>query len=381
MTYRYDYLIVGSGLFGATFAHQMRQRGKRCLVIDKRAHRGGNVYCEEVEGIHVHRYGAHIFHTGSERVWSYVTGLVPFNRYTNCPVAMSGGRLYNLPFNMNTFYQMWGVTTPEEAREQIEEQRKEAMEAMRRAGVSEPRNLEEQALSLVGRDIYVRLIKGYTEKQWGRRCTELPAFIIRRLPLRFVYDNNYFSDPHQGIPVGGYNRLVDALLEGTEVRLGEDFFARRAEWEAEARHTVFTGPIDEFYGCRYGQLAYRTVRFEQETLPVSNYQGNAVVNYTERAVPYTRIIEHKHFELFGDEVDRLPRTVISREYSMEWQPGMEPYYPVNDERNSALYARYAALAEAEERVSFGGRLAEYRYYDMAPTVERALELADRLAQA
>lgn len=381
MTYPYDFLIVGSGLFGATFAHSMRQRGKRCLVIDKRAHRGGNVYCQEVEGIHVHRYGAHIFHTSNDQVWRFVTGLVPFNRYTNCPVAMSGGRLYNLPFNMNTFYQMWGTTTPEEAREQIDEQRKEAVEAMRRAGVSEPRNLEEQALSLVGRDIYVRLIKGYTEKQWGRKCSELPAFIIRRLPLRFVYDNNYFNDPHQGIPEGGYNRLVDALLDGTEVRTGEDFLAKRAEWEKVARHVVFTGPIDEYYGCRYGQLAYRTVRFEQETLPVSNYQGNAVVNYTERVVPYTRIIEHKHFELFGDEVDRLPHTVISREYSMEWQPGMEPYYPVNDERNSALYARYAALAEAEERVSFGGRLAEYRYYDMAPTMERALALAERLSQA
>lgn len=374
---QYDYLVVGSGLFGATFAHLMHRRGKTCLVIDRRPQPGGNVYCEKRAGINVHKYGAHIFHTSSPETWRFVNALVPFNRYTNAPVANYKGRLFNLPFNMNTFHQMWNVTTPSEAREKIASQRAEVMAELKAAGVDEPRNLEEQALMLVGRDIYELLIKEYTEKQWGRPCTELPAFIIRRLPVRFVYDNNYFNDAFQGIPTGGYNALVDKLLEGIETRCGVDYLADRAAYDALAEKVVFTGKIDEYYGFRYGPLQYRTVRFEQELLPVSNYQGNAVVNYTSSDVPYTRIIEHKHFETFGEDVDANPQTVISREYSVEWQPGMESYYPVNDARNSALYARYKALADKEPRTLFGGRLAEYKYYDMAPTIESARRLAER----
>ena len=370
----YDYLIVGSGLFGATFAHLAKRGGKHCLVIDKRHHLGGNVYCEEVEGIHVHKYGAHIFHTNNKETWDFVNSIVPFNRYTNCPVANYHGKLFNLPFNMNTFYQMWGVTTPAEAEAKLAEQKSEALDVMRAAGVTEPRNLEEQALLLVGKDIYETLIKGYTEKQWGRPCTELPAFIIKRLPVRLVFDNNYFNDAYQGIPIGGYNRLIDGLLDGIECRTGVDFLEDRDYWMSQAEKVVYTGAIDAFYDYRYGQLEWRTVRFEQEILDVANYQGNAVVNYTDRETPYTRIIEHKHFESFGQAVYENPHTVISREYSTEWKPGMEPFYTVNDARNSQLYARYKALADKEERIIFGGRLAEYKYYDMAPVMERAKEL-------
>lgn len=369
MRSNYDYLIVGSGLFGATFAYFAHKAGLRCLVIDKRPHLGGNVYCENVEGINVHKYGAHIFHTSNKEVWDFVNSIVEFNRYTNSPVANYEGRLYNLPFNMNTFYQMWGVRTPDEAAEKIEDEKLKIKEEL---GGREPQNLEEQALLLVGRDIYERLIKGYTEKQWGRRCTELPAFIIKRLPVRLVFDNNYFNDKYQGIPVGGYNRLIDGLLDGVETKTGVDFFADRRHWEGLADKVVFTGKIDEYFDYCYGKLEYRTVRFEEETLDTPNYQGNAVVNYTERAVPYTRIIEHKHFEMFGQQVYECPRTVISREYSTEWKDGMEPYYPVNDARNNALYARYKELADKEENVIFGGRLAEYKYYDMAPVIEVAM---------
>lgn len=370
----YDYLIVGSGLFGATFAHLARKQGKRCLVIDKRPHAGGNIYCQDVEGIRVHQYGAHIFHTSNRRVWDFVNSLVEFNRYTNSPVARYGKSLYNLPFNMNTFYQMWGVTTPQEAMNKIEEQRQEVLKRMQSEGIAQPRNLEEQALLLIGSDIYERLIKGYTEKQWGRKCTDLPAFIIKRLPVRFVYDNNYFNDRYQGIPIGGYNRLIEALLEGVEVRLNTDYFTHRDEFNALAKEVVFTGKIDEFYDYRFGNLEYRTVRFEHEVLDMPNYQGNAVVNYTEAEVPYTRIIEHKHFESFGEEVYQNPKTVVSKEYSTEWQSGMEPYYPVNDERNSLLYRQYKQLADQESHVIFGGRLAEYKYYDMAPIVERVMRM-------
>ena len=371
----YDYLVVGSGLFGATFAYLAKQANKRCLVIDKRSHLGGNVYCEEMEGINVHKYGAHIFHTSNKDVWDFVNRFVDFNRYTNCPVANYKSRLFNLPFNMNTFYQMWGVITPEEAMRKIEEQRQMANFK------GEPHNLEEQALRLVGKDIYEALIKGYTEKQWGRPCTELPAFIIRRLPLRFVFDNNYFNDTYQGIPIGGYNKLIDALLEGIETRINTDFFANKDELMSVAEKVVYTGPIDEFYDYRFGRLQYRTVRFEQETLDVPNFQGNAVVNYTEREVPYTRIIEHKHFESFGQTVYDNPKTVISKEYSVEFKEGMEPYYPVNDEKNTALYNRYKTLAEQEENVFFGGRLAEYKYYDMAPTIEKAMELSQTIVNS
>lgn len=363
----FDYLIVGAGLFGATFAYLAHRDGKRCLVIDKRPHLGGNVYCEEIEGIHVHRYGAHIFHTSNKETWDFVNSIVPFNRYTNCPVANYQGKLYNLPFNMNTFYQMWGVTTPVAAEEKLEEQKKPWLD-----GVNQPRNLEEQALLLVGKDIYERLIKGYTEKQWGRPCKELPAFIIKRLPVRFVFDNNYFNDAYQGIPIGGYNKLIKGLLDGVECRTGIDFLDDRDTWMSMAHKVVYTGSIDAFYDYRYGLLEWRTVRFEQETLRVANYQGNAVVNYTDRDVPYTRIIEHKHFETFGNAVYDNPLTVISREYSVDWTPGMEPFYPVNDERNMQLYARYKAMADNEENVLFGGRLAEYKYYDMAPVMERAM---------
>ena len=368
----FDYLIVGSGLFGSVFAHEAKQAGKRCLVIDRRDHAGGNVYCEQIEGINVHRYGAHIFHTSDKQVWQYVNRFVEFNRYTNSPVANYKGKLYNLPFNMNTFYQMWGVTTPEQAKQKIEEQRQEVA-----CRISQPRNLEEQALLLVGRDIYLTLIKGYTEKQWGRRCDELPAFIIRRLPLRFVFDNNYFNDTYQGIPIGGYNRLINALLEGIEVRLCTDFFDQRDYLSSLAEKVVYTGPIDQFYQYRFGHLKYRTVSFLTEVLPVANYQGNAVINYTDAETPFTRIIEHKHFEMFGAEVDKTPSTVISREYSTEWSEGMEPYYPVNDDENSALLAQYQQLAAEEKNIIFGGRLAEYKYYDMAPTVERALRCAQQ----
>ena len=371
---QYDYLIVGAGLFGSTFAYFARKRGKRCLVIDKRPHLGGNIYCEEKEGIHVHKYGAHIFHTSNKEVWDFVNSIVEFNRYTNSPVANYKGKLYNLPFNMNTFYQMWGVTVPEEAKAKIEEQKAEAMKNMRLVGMKEPRNLEEQALILIGKDIYERLIKGYTEKQWGRKCTELPAFIIKRLPIRFVFDNNYFNDTYQGIPVGGYNKLIDGLLDGTETRTRVDFFADRTYWESMANTIVFTGKIDEYYGYRFGKLEYRTVRFEEEIHDCANYQGNAVVNYTEREIPYTRVIEHKHFEMFGADVDRSPKTIISKEYSMEWKDGMDPYYPVNDERNTLLADRYRKLAEAEDNVIFGGRLAEYKYYDMGPIVEKVMIL-------
>ena len=366
----YDYLIVGAGLFGATIAYRAHQAGKRVLVIDRRPHLGGNVYCEEVEGIHVHKYGAHIFHTDNRRVWQFVNSLVEFNRYTNSPVANYRGHLYNLPFNMNTFARMWGVITPAEAQAKIDEQRAEALQAL---GGREPANLEEQALTLVGRDIYERLIKGYTEKQWGRPCTELPAFIIRRLPVRMVFDNNYFNDPYQGIPIGGYNLLIDKLLDGCDTRLNTDYLAHKTEFNALADKVVYTGSIDEYFGYRLGHLEYRTVRFETEVLDTSNYQGNAVINYTDAAVPYTRIIEHKHFEMFGAAMDACPKTVISREYSTEWQQGMEPYYPVNDERNSLLYTQYADLARKETNVLFGGRLAEYKYYDMDDIIARALE--------
>lgn len=370
----YDYLIVGSGLFGATFAYKAKQTGKKCLVIDKRHHIGGNVYCENIQGINVHKYGAHIFHTSNKEVWDFVNSIVEFNRYTNSPVANYKGKLYNLPFNMNTFYQMWGVITPQQAKKKIEEQKATAMKAMKEAGITEPRNLEEQAISLIGTDIYETLIKGYTEKQWGRKCTELPAFIIKRLPVRFIYDNNYFNDKYQGIPIGGYNKLIDGLLNDIEVQTGIDFFENRAYWENIAEKIVFTGKIDEYYDYCYGKLEYRTVRFEEEILDCSNYQGNAVVNYTEKDVPYTRIIEHKHFEMFGAEVDNCPKTVISKEYSTEWTDKMEPYYPVNDQRNNALYQKYKELAEKEERVIFGGRLAEYKYYDMAPIIEKVMTI-------
>lgn len=370
----YDYLIVGSGLFGATFAYFAHKQGKRCLVIDKRPQLGGNVYCENIEGINVHQYGAHIFHTSNKQVWQFVNSLVEFNRYTNSPVANYQGKLYNLPFNMNTFYQMWGVTTPAEATAKIESQRQEAVEKMRADGVTEPRNLEEQALTLIGRDIYERLIKGYTEKQWGRKCTDLPAFIIKRLPVRLVFDNNYFNDTYQGIPIGGYNQLINSLLDGVETKTSVDFFDDRAHWEGVAAKIVFTGELDRFYDYKLGHLDFRTVRFETEVLNEANHQGNAVVNYTEASVPYTRIIEHKHFESFGQAVYDNPKTVISREYSTEWKPGMEPYYPVNDEKNNRLAESYRQLAAQEENVIFGGRLAEYKYYDMAPVIEKVMKM-------
>lgn len=389
---RYDYLIVGSGLFGATFAYLAHKQGKKCLVIDKRPHLGGNIYCEQIEGINVHKYGAHIFHTSNKEVWDFVNAIVEFNRYTNSPVANYKGKLYNLPFNMNTFYQMWGVTTPEEAQAKIDEQKAEAVAKMKADGVSEPRNLEEQAQVLIGKDIYERLIKGYTEKQWGRKCTDLPAFIIKRLPVRLVFDNNYFNDKYQGIPVGGYNKLIDGLLEGIDTMTSVDFFADNIQklaenkessqkaglikdcWQEIAEKLVFTGKIDQFYDYQFGKLNYRTVRFEQEIIDSPNYQGNAVVNYTEQEVPYTRVIEHKHFEMFGAEVYNCPKTVISKEYSTEWKDGMEPYYPVNDKENSELYAQYKNLADQEKDVIFGGRLAEYKYYDMAPIIEKALAM-------
>ena len=370
----YDYLIVGTGLFGAVFAYKAKQQGKKCLVIDRRPHLGGNIYCEKMEGINVHKYGAHIFHTSNKTVWEFVNSIVEFNRYTNSPVANYKGKLYNLPFNMNTFYQMWGVTTPAEATAKIEEQKAEAVARMKEQGVTEPRNLEDQAQLLIGKDIYEALIKGYTEKQWGRKCTELPAFIIKRLPVRLVFDNNYFNDKYQGIPIGGYNVLIERLLEGVETRLNCDFFANREELSAMADKIVFTGAIDEFYNYQFGKLEYRTVNFETEVLDMPNYQGNAVVNYTEKEVPYTRVIEHKHFEMFGADIEACPKTVISKEYSSEWTEGSEPYYPVNDEKNNSLYLKYKELADKETNVIFGGRLAEYKYYDMHHIVEKALEL-------
>ena len=360
---KYDYVIVGAGLFGAVFAQQAKQAGKTVLVIDKRSHLGGNVYTEEVEGIQVHRYGAHIFHTSDRKIWEYVQQFAVFNRYTNSPVARYKDEVYNLPFNMNTFYQMWGVKTPEEAKEKLESQ-------IREAAVCEPKNLEEQALSLVGKDIYEKLIRGYTEKQWGKRAKELPSFIIRRLPVRYTYDNNYFNDSYQGIPVGGYTRMVERMLDGVEIRLNTDYFQAREELDRLADRVVFTGMIDAYYGECYGKLDYRSLRFETEVMDTSNYQGNAVVNYTEYEVPYTRIIEHKHFE-FGTQ----PKTVITREYPAAWTGKEEPYYPINDERNNRLYEKYKALADQEDRVIFGGRLGMYRYYDMHQVIAEALESA------
>ena len=361
----YDYLIVGAGLFGAAFAREATDAGKSVLVIDKRDHIGGNVYTESVEGINVHRYGAHIFHTNDRRVWDYVNRFAEFNRYTNSPVANYHGELYSLPFNMYTFNKIWGVITPQEAEAEIARQRAAA-------GITEPKNLEEQAISLVGTDIYEKLVKGYTEKQWGRDCTDLPAFIIKRLPVRLTFDNNYFNAKYQGIPEGGYTQMVANMLQGVEVRLNEDYLANKAAWDAMADKVIYTGSIDAYFDFCYGPLSYRSVRFETELLDMPNYQGNAVVNYTDRETPYTRIIEHKHFE-FGTQ----PKTVISREYSSEWQPGVEPYYPVNDEANTALYQRYKALADADPKTIFGGRLGEYRYYDMDAVLLSALALVEK----
>ena len=363
---KYDYVLVGAGLYSGVIAYLAGQAGKNCLVLERRDHTGGNIYCEEIEGIHVHKYGAHIFHTSNKEVWQFVNSLAEFNRYTNSPIANYKGEIYNMPFNMNTFSKMWGIRTPEEAKTIIEEQRK--------AVPGEPKNLEEQAIKLVGKDIYETLIKGYTEKQWGRPCTELPAFIIRRLPVRMVFDNNYFNDKYQGIPIGGYNKLIEVLLDGVECRLNCDFGENREELTALADKIVYTGAIDEFYGYRLGRLQYRTVSFETEIYDTANYQGNAVVNYTDRGVPYTRIIEHKHFEMFGQQLFDCPKTVVSKEYSAEWKPGMEPYYPVNDTLNNDLADKYRALAAHEKDIIFGGRLAEYKYYDMAPIVKRAFEV-------
>ena len=368
----FDYLIVGSGLYGATFAHRATQAGKKCLIIDKRPHLGGNVYCESIEGINVHKYGAHIFHTNNKQVWDFVNAIVEFNRYTNSPIANYKGKLYNLPFNMNTFYQMWGVTSPAEAQTKIEEQKAEAVATL---GGREPANLEEQALTLVGKDIFEKLIKEYTEKQWGRNCKDLPAFIIKRLPMRFVFDNNYFNDKYQGIPIGGYNKLIDGLLEGIETRTGVDFFANyKDNWHEIADKLVYTGAIDEYFGYSLGKLDWRTVSFKTRIEDTPNYQGNAVVNYTSHDQPYTRIIEHKHFEMFGADVYSVPKTVVSEEYSTEYKEGMEPYYPVNDERNNALAEEYRKLASQEKNVIFGGRLAQYKYYDMAPVIEQVLNI-------
>lgn len=362
----YDYLIVGSGLYGAVFAREMTDRGFKCLVIDKRAHVAGNVYTENIAGINVHKYGAHIFHTSDKTVWDYVNRFAEFNRYTNSPIADFNGEIYNLPFNMNTFNKMWGVITPQQAKEKIERQKKSA-------GITEPKNLEEQAISLVGTDIYEKLIKYYTQKQWGRKCTELPAFIIKRLPVRFTYDNNYFNDLYQGIAIGGYTKMVQNMLSGIEVILNTDYLENRQELDRKAKTVVFTGPIDAYFKYSLGYLQYRSVRFETQTLDTDNYQGNAVVNYTDENTPYTRIIEHKHFE-FG----RQDKTVISREYSAEWKPGDEPYYPVNDEKNAELYRKYKALAENEHNVIFGGRLGEYKYYDMDKVILSALKKTEEL---
>jgi len=370
----YDYIIVGAGLTGATFAYKARKAGKRCLVLERREHIGGNVFCENINGINVHKYGAHIFHTNNKEIWDLLNSITPFNRYTNSPIANYKGKLYNLPFNMNTFYQMWGTKTPEEARSIINNQRQDATDKMKADGVDKPRNLEEQALTMVGTDIYEKLIKGYTEKQWGRKCNELPAFIIKRLPLRFTFDNNYFNDTYQGIPEGGYNTIISHLLEGIQTITGVDFIAEKDEWMKNARHIVYTGEIDRFFDYCCGKLNYRTLRFEHETLNTSNFQGNAVVNYTDADTPFTRIIEHKHFELFGDDIHSVPSTVITREYPSEWKAGSEPFYPVNDERNNSLYQEYLQLAMQNTGVIFAGRLAEYKYYDMAPAIERALKI-------
>ena len=368
----FDYLIVGSGLFGATFANLATKAGKRCLVIDKRPHLGGNVYCENIEGINIHKYGAHIFHTNNKLVWDFVNSIVEFNRYTNSPVANYKGKLYNLPFNMNTFYQMWGVITPAEAKAKIEEQKAEAVASL---NGREPANLEEQALTLVGKDIFETLIKEYTEKQWGRSCKDLPAFIIKRLPVRLVFDNNYFNDKYQGIPIGGYNKLIDGLLAGIETRTGVDFFATyKNNWRDIADKLVYTGAIDEYFDYKLGKLDWRTVSFKTRIEDTPNYQGNAVVNYTSHDQPYTRIIEHKHFEMFGADVYSVPKTVVSEEYSTEYKDGMEPYYPVNNERNNVLAEEYRKLAAQESNVIFGGRLAQYKYYDMAPVIEQVLEI-------
>lgn len=370
-----DNIIIGSGLFGATVAYRLHKAGKKVLVLEKRPNLGGNVYCENIEGINVHKYGAHIFHTSNKEVWDFVNSIVPFNRYTNCPVANYKGELFNLPFNMNTFHQMWGVVTPEEAKAKIEEQKENAIAAMKAEGVDEPRNLEEQALLLVGRDIYEKLVKEYTEKQWGRACKDLPAFIIKRLPVRFVYDNNYFNDKYQGIPEGGYNKLINGLLEGVECKTGVDFFCSEyRDWRKFADKLVYTGPIDEYFDYSLGRLDWRTVSFRTRVEDVPNYQGNAVVNYTSHEKPFTRVIEHKHFEMFGQQVYDCHKTVVSEEYSTEYKPGMEPYYPVNDERNNALAESYRKMAEKEKDVIFGGRLAEYKYYDMAPVIEKALAI-------
>lgn len=360
VTKKYDYLIVGAGLFGSVFVYEATKRGKKCLVIDRRSHIGGNVYCENIEGINVHKYGAHIFHTSNKSIWDYVNQFVEFNRYTNSPVANYNGEIYNLPFNMNTFNKLWEVRTPQEAKKKIEEQKNEA-------GVKEPKNLEEQAISLVGTDIYAKLIKGYTEKQWGRSATELPAFIIKRLPVRFTYDNNYFNDKYQGIPIGGYNVIIEKMLEGADIHLNTDFFSNRDELEAQADKVVFTGMIDEYFNYRFGKLEYRSLKFESELLDIDNYQGNAVINYTDRGTPYTRIIEHKHFE-FGNQ----EKTVITKEYPVDWKQGDEPYYPINDSKNNEVYKKYKNLAENQEKVIFGGRLAMYKYYDMHQVIGAAL---------
>ena len=371
MESKYDYLIVGSGLYGATYAYRAKQMGKRCLVIDKRSYLGGNVYCENIEGINVHKYGAHIFHTSNKDVWDFVNSIVEFNRYTNCPVANYKGELFNLPFNMNTFSRLWGVKTPAEAQAKIDEQKAEAVGAL---NGREPANLEEQALTLVGKDIFEKLIKEYTEKQWGRDCKDLPAFIIRRLPVRLVYDNNYFNDKYQGIPVGGYNKLIEGLLEGVECKTGVDFFkSEYRDWKKYADKLVYTGPLDEYFDYKLGKLDWRTVSFKTRIEDTPNYQGNAVVNYTSHNEPYTRVIEHKHFEMFGQEVYNCPKTVVSEEYSTEYKEGMEQYYPVNDERNNALAEEYRKLADQEENVIFGGRLGQYKYYDMAPVIEQVLQ--------
>lgn len=370
---KYDYLIVGSGLFGATFAYRATKAGKKCLVIDKRPQLGGNVYCENIEGINVHKYGAHIFHTSNKKVWDFVNSIVEFNRYTNCPVANYKGELYNLPFNMNTFNKMWpDVHTPAQATTKIEEQKSEALAVL---NGREPQNLEEQALCLVGKDIFYKLIKEYTEKQWGRDCKELPAFIIRRLPVRMIFDNNYFNDKYQGIPVGGYNKLIEGMLAGAECKTGIDFFnSEYKDWKKYADKLVYTGAIDEYFDYKLGKLDWRTVSFKTRIEDTANYQGNAVVNYTSHDEPYTRVIEHKHFEMFGQEVYDYPKTVVSEEYSTEYKDGMEPYYPVNDDRNNTLAEGYRKLAQQEEDVIFGGRLAQYKYYDMAPVIEQVLNL-------
>ncbi len=370
---KYDYLIVGSGLFGATFAYLAKKQGKKCLVIDKRHHLGGNIYCEKIEGINVHKYGAHIFHTSNKKVWDFVNSIVEFNRYTNSPVANYKGELYNLPFNMNTFFQMWGVKTPIEAQAKIDEQKAEAVSALHGR---EPQNLEEQALTLVGKDIFEKLIKDYTEKQWGRKCSELPAFIIKRLPVRLVFDNNYFNDKYQGIPVGGYNKLIEGLLDGIDCKTAVDFLESeyKDNWRNIADKLVYTGAIDEYFGYKLGKLDWRTVSFKTRIERTPNYQGNAVVNYTSHDVPFTRVIEHKHFEMFGQEVYACANTVISEEYSTEYKDGMEPYYPVNDARNNTLADKYRKLADKEDHVIFGGRLGQYRYFDMAPIIEQVLSI-------